>query len=125
MSIVYVSDKAAKVWIQGNRFEVRLKDEDIHSYPIETIEAISLLSGTQLTTGCVEECLKRGISVSYMSRGGKYFGRLVSTGHVNAERQRKQSELYCRDFAIGNTGRSQVKVWGEDAYKTQEDVILI
>lgn len=46
------------------------------------------------------ECLKRGISVLYYSKGGTYFGRLQSTGHVNAERQRKQSSLYDTQFAI-------------------------
>ena len=38
-------------------------------------------------------------SVSYFSKGGKYFGRLISTGHVNVSRQRKQSALYDTEFA--------------------------
>lgn len=44
--------------------------------------------------------MERGISVSYFSKGGRYFGRLISTGHVNTERQRKQSALYDTEFAV-------------------------
>ncbi len=38
-------------------------------------------------------------TVSYYSKGGSYFGRLQSTGHINEERQRKQSSLYETEFA--------------------------
>ena len=44
--------------------------------------------------------MQRGIPVSYFSKGGKYFGRLISTGHVNVERQRKQCALYDTGFAV-------------------------
>ena len=42
----------------------------------------------------------RGITVAYFSKGGKYFGRLMSTDHINVQRQRKQSALYDTDFAM-------------------------
>ena len=45
--------------------------------------------------------IKNGIDVVYYSKGGKYFGRLSSTGHVNVERQRLQCKLYKSDFALG------------------------
>lgn len=54
----------------------------------------------QITTQCMQECLKRGIPVSYFSKGGNYFGRLQSTGHINVERQRMQCSLYESGFAI-------------------------
>lgn len=38
--------------------------------------------------------------MSYFSKGGKYFGRLMSTGHINAARQRKQASLYHSKFAM-------------------------
>lgn len=53
-----------------------------------------------MTTQCVQECLKRGIPVSYYSKGGNYFGKLQSTGHVNAKRQCQQCTLYQSDFAV-------------------------
>lgn len=45
---------------------------------------------SQMTVKCAEECMQREIMVTYISRGGKYFGKLVSTGNVSVERQRKQ-----------------------------------
>ncbi len=38
----------------------------------------------------MEECLKSGIPVLFLSSYGHYYGKLISTGHVNAVRQRKQ-----------------------------------
>ena len=44
--------------------------------------------------------LKKGISISYFSKGGSYFGRLQSTGHVNTFRQRQQIKLSDTDFSL-------------------------
>lgn len=68
--------------------------------PAETLESITIMGHAQMTTQCVQECLKRGIPVSYYSKGGSYFGRLQSMGHVNAKRQRQQCALYQSDFAL-------------------------
>ena len=68
--------------------------------PIETVDSITLLTKAQVSTSCIESCLKRGIPVSFFSKNGRYFGRLLSTGHVNTELQRKQCALYDTDFAL-------------------------
>lgn len=68
--------------------------------PIESLEGITLLGQSQVTTQCMEECMRRGIPLAYFSKGGTYFGRLQSTGHVNTKRQRKQSSLYDTEFAL-------------------------
>lgn len=72
----------------------------MQSIPVETLEGIVILGAVQITTQCIEECLKRGIPVSYFSKGGSYFGRLVSTGHRKPELQRKQAALYDSPFAL-------------------------
>ncbi len=38
--------------------------------------------------------MKRGISVVFYSINGSYFGRLISTNHVNVARQRMQADLH-------------------------------
>lgn len=100
MSFLYVNENGAVVGIEANRFYVKYKDGMKKSVPAESLEGITILGKAQLTTQCTEECLRRGISVSYFSKGGVYFGRLTSTGHINAERQRKQSSLYDTEFAL-------------------------
>ena len=68
--------------------------------PIESLEGITIMGRSQMTTQCAEECMVRGIPVAYFSKGGRYFGRLMSTGHINVERQRRQSELYDTEFSL-------------------------
>lgn len=100
MSYLYVNENGTIVGIEGNRFVVKYKDGMLKSVPTETLEGITVLGSVQITSQCMEECLQRGIPVSYFSKGGKYYGRLMSTGHVKAQLQRKQASLYESSFAL-------------------------
>ena len=100
MSLLYVSEQGAVLSTKENRIVVTTKDGGTRSVPIETVEGITLLSPAQMTTQCTEACLKRGIQVAYFSKGGRYYGRLISTGHVSAPLQRMQSNLYETGFAM-------------------------
>jgi len=100
MSIIYVNEHGAKITVEGNRIKIVYKDGMTRSLPIESVESIILLGSSQITTQCMEGCLTRGIPVSFFSKGGSYFGRLMSTGHVNATLQRKQAALYDTEFAL-------------------------
>lgn len=100
MSLLYINENGAVIGIEGNRCSVKYKDGLHKTIPLETLEGITIMGKSQITTSCAEECMRRGISVAYFSRGGKYFGRLMSTGHVNAKRQRMQSALYDTKFSV-------------------------
>ena len=100
VSILYVSDPEARLSFKENRVIATYPDGAKHSLPVESVESITLLTKVQITTQCLEECLSRGIPVAFFSKGGRYFGRLVSTGHVNAALQRCQSALYDTPFAV-------------------------
>lgn len=100
MSLLYVNEDGAQIGMDANRCTIKYKDGLKRTIPIESLEGVTILGKSQITTDCMEEFLKRGISVSYFSKGGRYFGRLQSTGHVNAVRQRKQSRLYDTEFAL-------------------------
>lgn len=93
MSYLYVCEHGAIIGIEGNRFQVKYKDGLVKSIPAETLEMIEVFGKVQLTTQCMEECLKRGINVIFYSINGAYFGRLISTNHVNVQRQRQQAAL--------------------------------
>lgn len=100
MSILYVNGDGAIIGLDGNRCYAKYKDGLSVSIPIETLEGISIMGKSEVTTSCILHCLNTGIPISYFSKGGAYFGRLQSTGHINAERQRRQCELYDTDFAV-------------------------
>ena len=100
LSLLFVNESNVVIGLESNRCVVKYADGMKKTIPIETLESVTIMGHAQMTTQCVQECLKRGISVAYFSKGGTYFGRLHSTGHVNAERQRKQCALYESQFAI-------------------------
>lgn len=94
MSYLYVTEQGSVIALNANRIVVTYKDGMIKSLPVETMEAISIFGGVQITTQCLQECLKRGINVVFYSKSGGYFGRVISTNHVNVARQRKQAAIY-------------------------------
>ncbi len=93
MSYLYVCEQGATIGYEGCRFQVKCKNDILRSVPAETLEMIQVFGKVQLTTQCMEECLKRGVGVVFYSAHGAYFGRLISTNHVNVGRQRMQAAL--------------------------------
>lgn len=100
MSLLFINENNATIGVEDSRCYVQYADGMKKIVPIETLEGITIMGHAQMTVRCVQECLKRGIPVSYFSKGGTYFGRLQSTGHINSERQRKQCLLYETEFAV-------------------------
>lgn len=93
MSYLYVNEPGSIIGVRENRIEVRDKDDMLRSVPIETLETIQIYGRSQVTTACMTECLKRGINMVLFSSNGAYYGRLISTNHVNVARQRMQASL--------------------------------
>lgn len=100
MGLLYVNENGDQIGFEGNRCVVNYKDGLKKLIPIESLEGITIMGQSQMTAKCTEECLKRGIPVAYFSKGGSYFGRVMSTDHINTSRQRKQCVLYDTDFAV-------------------------
>ena len=100
MSYLYVTENTAEIGIADNYAYAKYKDGMIVKVPFETLESISIFGRAQISTQCVQKCLSRGIPVAYYSKGGSYFGRLHSTGHVKVERQRIQAGLIHSDLAL-------------------------
>ena len=68
MSYLYVCEHGAVIGIEGNRFQVKYKNDLVKSIPTETLEMIEVFGKVQLTTQCIEECLKRGVNVIFYSK---------------------------------------------------------
>lgn len=100
MSNLYINDNGAVVGISDGKCQITKGGEIVDSIPVNTLDGITMLGKSQLTTQMTEYCLTNGISVSYFSKGGKYFGRLESGEHANAARQRLQCRLYEDEFAM-------------------------
>ena len=100
MSNLYVNGNGVVVGLEGNRCYAQYKDGLKTSIPIETLEGITIMGQAEVSVSCIQYCLKEGIPLAYYSKGGVYFGRLQSTGHINVERQRRQCALYQSEFAL-------------------------
>lgn len=91
MSSVYVMEHGAVVGIEANYVTVTQQGNVLKKIPLNNVDNVSLYGKSQLTTQCAEQFLMRGVTVSFYSEPGKYFGRLQSVMHMNPERQRKQA----------------------------------
>lgn len=100
MAFLYVDEDGSTVGIEKNQCIVKYSDGMKKAVPIESLEGITIMGYTQVTAQCTTRCFKMGIPICYVSKGGTYFGRLQSTGHVNVERQRQQCKLYNTEFAL-------------------------
>lgn len=100
MSYLYVNENGSQISLAENYVTVRYRDGMIKKIPIETLESVSIFGASQITTQCVTEFLRRGIPVVYYSKSGAYYGRLHSTGHINAARQRLQAAMQGTDFQL-------------------------
>lgn len=67
--------------------------------PIETVDGINVFGKTQITTQCIEECMKRNIPIAYFSSSGGYIGGFIGT-RVSVRRQRKQSVFNTTDISL-------------------------
>lgn len=74
MSILYIDKSDCVIGKQDNRITVKYKDGMVRTIPVESIDGITLLGHAQVTTQCIQECLKKGISLSYFSKGVTILG---------------------------------------------------
>ena len=93
MSFLYLTQDNSKIRCRENECIVEYGENEKQIIPIETLDGIDIFGSVQLTTQAIQKFLLKGIPVSFYAKGGKYFGKLISTGHINAKRQRKQSLL--------------------------------
>ena len=104
MSYVYICEQGAVVGVEGNSLQVKYKEGIVKTLPIELLESIELFGRIQVSTACMTECLKRGITLGFFSTTGAYYGRLSSTNHVHVERQRLQASMSPK-FCLGLSKR--------------------
>lgn len=93
MTQLYITEHNARLGIEGGGIKISVNDEVVSKVPFESVEGITIIGNGQITTQCIGECLRRGISIQYCSTKGYYFGKVSSTLHVNTGRQREQMRL--------------------------------
>lgn len=100
MSHVYITEDGAKVFKKGGRFLVSRNTEVLFEIPEETLESLVLIGRVNMSPAVTEHLLYKGIPVTWLSKTGRFFGRLESTNHCNAIKQAKQVLLQGTETAL-------------------------
>lgn len=58
-------------------------DEPERRLPFCNVESINVFGNPQISTQLVRECLLSNVPIGYYSEDGHYFGRAVSSDHVD------------------------------------------
>jgi CRISPR-associated protein Cas1 len=90
---LYIFDSSVKIGFSENRIVVKSAEDGEKSYPIETVDGVSLFGVPHISTVFIREMLLRGIELYFYSTDGHYFGRMNNPSLVSTEKQRKQALL--------------------------------
>ena len=90
MSCVYVTEQGSKISIKEGRIIIDCKNGMRREIPEEIVESIMVFGYVEVTDAAQKRILEKGISMSFLSTRGRYFGRLHSTSNLSGERVKKQ-----------------------------------
>lgn len=101
MGLLYIVENGTTLGIRGGSFTVKYQNKAEDMIPKETITGICIFGKTQITTQCIEFCLKKGIKIGYFSGAGTFYRTLASPNGTNIKRLRKQLQLTSdEDFSL-------------------------
>ena len=91
MANLYVYEQGTTLDYKNENFVVKtLEEKIIPTEKLKKLERVVVFGDIKITTQCIQELLKKGIPVTFLSKLGEYFGSLESTNHIDIKRQRLQ-----------------------------------
>ena len=93
MSCLYITEQGSKMSASDGKLIIVCKDGMRREIPEEIVESIMVFGNIEVTHGALKKILEKGISMSFLSTRGRYFGRLHSTSDISGERLKKQVYL--------------------------------
>ncbi len=91
MSFLYIQEQGSKIGVSAGRINIE-GGEMSRSIPIENIESLIITGNVQISSKSVPALLEAGVSVTWLSPKGQFYGRLYSTKHEDVSKQRRQFE---------------------------------
>ncbi|MBW1730599.1 MAG: CRISPR-associated endonuclease Cas1 [Deltaproteobacteria bacterium] len=92
MAVAYVLEQNTFIRMEGERFLVQRKKDVLHTIHIFKLDQLVLFGNVSLTPPVIKRLLKEGIDTVFMSRNGRYLGRLQSPFSKNITLRCKQYE---------------------------------
>lgn len=93
MGTVYVKEQGAVVRKNGERLRVTMHQDEVSSIPLVHLDQLALMGNVQLTTPAATLLLDRGVDVVFLSKYGKFRGRLMHSGSKFAELRHRQLRM--------------------------------
>lgn len=109
MSIVYLMEQNATVSKEGGRLLVKKEGVVSHTIHLFKLDQIVLFGNIFLSPAAIRYLLKEGIDTAFMTRQGRYLGRLQSALGKNIVLRREQFRKMEDEGFCLKTGRSIVK----------------
>lgn len=109
MSIVYLMEQNATVSKEGGRLLVKKEGVVSHSVHLFKLEQIVLFGNIFLTPAAIRHLLKEGIDTAFMTRQGRYLGRLQGALGKNIVLRREQFRKMEDDGFCLKTAKAIVK----------------
>jgi CRISPR-associated protein Cas1 len=82
---VYVQDQGAKISLSGEELVIRSKGGEQTRVRLPNVSQVSLFGNVQMTTQALRATLECGISISFFSTGGWFYGRATGIESKNVE----------------------------------------
>lgn len=96
MTVIYVREQGAVIRKTGQQIRVTEGERDLYDIPLANLEQVVLMGAVQITTPAAVMLMNAGVDVVFMSKYGRYRGRLLTNESRFAELRHKQLRL-CDD----------------------------
>lgn len=90
MSVAYITEPGTFLAKKGGKIIAYREKAVVATLPMETLEGIVIMGGVQLSSRLIIEFLMRNLPVTWISAGGKWYGRLESQENVHVLKQQQQ-----------------------------------
>lgn len=87
---LYVQSPKAYVRKDGDRLIIEVEKEPAAEARLGEVSQVVLFGSAMLSTPALHECLRREITITYLSYGGWFLGHSIGTGHRNVETRTHQ-----------------------------------
>ncbi len=105
MAELIIEQFGAFIGKHSERVRVTVKGEVVEERPLYGLEHVLVLSGgVSLSSDVIRECAERGIDITFLSRSGSPYARLISpalTGTVRTRREQLMAFLDQRGVVLG------------------------
>ena len=100
LNVLYIITENSYLHCENNTICVKIGGADKVRIPAHTIESIICLCNTTVSTPFIGFCSENGISLSFHSDNGKFYGRIYGAVNGNVLLRQKQYELIGKNGSV-------------------------